>query len=125
MTTTGALKLTTCDGKFFTGMKKNEIKTGKEIKLFDKIDTNKDGILQDKEICNYRDLESKENFWKGAVNSFAAIGGAVLLALPPYSTSSFELMGMAFLGGLAGHYFTEASDQNKITEQYRKEHNLQ
>ncbi len=44
-------------GQFYAGMKSNEVGAFSRA-LFNKIDKNKDEVLQDNEICDYRDEEA-------------------------------------------------------------------
>lgn len=60
-------------GQFYAGMTKSEVGTFSRP-LFDKIDQNKDKVLQDNEICDYRDEEAKTKEQQGDMVSSALIG---------------------------------------------------
>lgn len=88
-------------GQFYAGMTKNEVGQFSRP-LFDKIDQNKDEILQDNEICDYRDEEAKNKELQGETFSTALVGLG-LYGAPQVSKNS-------------------ATQIREETNQYRQEH---
>lgn len=88
-------------GQFYAGMTKSEVSAFSRP-LFDKIDKNKDEILQDNEICDYRDEEAKTKEQQGDMVSNALLG----LGLYGAPQVSKDL----------------AAKIREETEQYRQEH---
>lgn len=126
-------RLTTVSGKFYVGMKADEAKeknifTSCISQNFKDIDKNHNNILEDWEICDERDKECTENESASAFCMGAGAGVAVLAGiLAPFTGGITALVGGALgLAGAAGGGYTykTTSEEQKITDQYRKKHQL-
>ena len=129
--TSSTNELTTLDGKFRVGDSRDSFTKKRDIKLFDKIDTDGNHILSDVEIVKDRE---KGNRWHltaatgGIANIFGLCACAVSLAAPPYSTTPAELalMGVAMTSWGVSSTINAANyhDNKEATEQYKEENGL-
>lgn len=125
--------ITTVSKKFYAGMtadeakKKNLYKSSTSSINFTDIDKNRNGILEDVEICEERDNECSRKRASG----FLQIGGgglvATVSAIADLPTAGMTTAGVIFGSGmtLAGFCAIKAAgEEEKVTNQYRKEHGL-
>ena len=125
--TTNEKPLTSLDGKFYVGMTRSEATSKKAQSIFDKIDTDKNGKLDDKEICNYRDKENRLILAAGIAELGIAGCAAISVGLPPYSTTIAEVgvLAATISGIAAGSDFNDYRENCNETNQYREEHGIQ
>lgn len=119
-------RFTTVSGKYYVGMKREQ---AKDKKKFDKIDKNKDKMLQGREICDERDREAD----KYRLKSFAYGAGGVL-AMCGSGISDCTIFGVPVGYALAGvgiaslcacsSYDTDANVAEHETKMYIEKHKL-
>ena len=123
--------LRTVSGDYHVGMKRAQAKDKKE---FDRIDSNRNGILGGGEICNERDREAlaEKQRW-GAVDScgsyLIATGGTGLCCAaatgpvsPGVALVSIGSVGIGSLVKIGAGYFDDSEEIMKETQKYRKKH---
>ena len=121
--------LTTVGGNFHVGMtaqkaKDKNLYEGSIFKTgFTDIDENGDGVLSAKEICNQRDKQCSS---KRTVAYFGMVAGGAQIALGVTTSEIGIGLPVAAVGTAVvaeeKHNLDEAEKEQKITDQYRKEH---
>lgn len=124
--------ITTVSEKFYSGMTADEAKKKDLYKStfsrdFTDIDKNGNGVLEDSEICEERDLECSRKRTLG----FLQMGGGGLIstisAIAELPSAGITTAGLAWGGSmtLSGYCFTRAAgEEEEATNKYRKEHGL-
>ena len=118
--------LKTLNGKYWVGMRRNE---AKKVEIFDRIDTDKDGVLSGKEICDNRDLVNTNNSIHQTgltVTGFileaaaCAIVGILEVSLFPLAAPGLLLVGGAQLWNM----LDGSGKENRETKEYRERNGL-
>lgn len=119
--------ITDVSGDYYAGMTPKEVMLlGKELKTFNKIDKNKDGILSTDEIIKIRKKQSMQY----KIGTIGSLGGGLLTGIGEVMASTtpgtkaskvlgFALTGMFILGAIFGIYKSVTID--KETKQFKKE----
>ncbi len=115
-------QLTTIDGYLKVGYTKETCNTKRGIRLFDKVDTDGDGILSSKEIIERRKKEAKI---KTIEDTVGVIGGIALIAfgiLGKSHTLDLEKLctGIGCTMGAAFHQVI-TNDEDEKTKAFEKE----
>jgi hypothetical protein len=132
MVKTATAPLTTVSGKFYVGMTRKEAQAKDLYKStfsrdFTDIDKDGNGVLDEREICDERDLECSRKKVDGAIATIGTtLAGIFTIASVPVTAGTtlpiiFTAVGCntAIAAGMV-----DTQKEKEITDNYRKEHNL-
>jgi hypothetical protein len=132
MVRTAKTPLTTVSGKFYVGMtqkmaRDKDLYKSKFSRDFTDIDKDGNGILDEREICNERDLECSRGKVGGEISMMAntAAVGFSLMTAPLTAGGSLFLTGLGTVGNCAmAKQIKDMESEQNITDKYRQEHHL-
>lgn len=118
--------LTTINGKFSVNMRREATNN---VRAFDKIDKDKNGILSELEICNARNKSvknTKDAIFLSKTLGYASLGGAIILAgvAPEIGICFLIGGGIALATGEIIKFSKHPRDEWNKTQEYKEKHTL-